>query len=111
MIFVTHVQSFGQYLKVCGQISDQASVVESALQHLDANIVSTLPEPQIQQLSPNEIYLVHSGGQDGFLRRCKVLGGSSSGMAKILLVDYGNEYEVPITQVNFTFFVNLCWFL
>lgn len=101
MIFVTHVQSFGPYLKVCGQISDQVLLVENALKQLDASLVSTLTQPQ--QIIPKEIYLVHSGSQNDFLRRCEVLSANRIGMVKILLIDYGNEYEVPITQVSVAF--------
>lgn len=103
MIFVTHVQSFGPYLKVCGQISDQIFLVENALQQLDATLVSTLTQPQIHQIIPKEVYLVHSGSQNDYLRRCEVLSSSRSGIVKISLIDYGNEYEVPITQVSVPF--------
>lgn len=104
MIFVTHVQSFGPYLKVCGQISDQFRLVENALKHLDTISVSTLTQPQIHQIVPREIYLVHSGSPNDFLRRCEVLSTNCDRrIVKILLIDYGNEYEVSITQVSVAF--------
>lgn len=104
MIFVTHVQSFGPYLKVCGQISDQVLSVENALQQLNA---TALTQPELHEIVPKEIYLVHSGSQNDFLRRCEVVSANRSGIAKIMLIDYGNEYEVPITQVN-VFFFSFC---
>lgn len=107
VLYVTHVQNFGPFLKISGHLSrDNIFVIENLLQQLHLALLKHPIVPQLQQINPIEVYAVQSSA-NGYFQRCKVLnnaGGSSS--LKVSLIDYGNEFEVSITQVC-AFFVSV----
>lgn len=112
LLYVTHVQNFGPFLKISGHLNrDQIVIVEQLLQQLHFALLKNPVVPSLspQQINPTEVYAVQSSA-NGYFRRCKVLcnGGGGGGVdvgdgsaIKVSLIDYGNEFEVPITQVRF----------
>lgn len=113
VLYVTHVQNFGPFLKISGHLNrDQIVIVEQLLQQLHFALLKhpVVPSLSPQQIDPTEVYAVQSSA-NGYFRRCKVLcNGGGGGVdvgdgsaIKVSLIDYGNEFEVPITQVRFRF--------
>lgn len=99
-MYISHVQNLGPFLKVYGQFNRQTMlVIEETLREMHSQLDAKLLNPAmlLAQLNGKHVYVVKS--LDGHYKRCKVLEPCRGGMIKILLIDYGNEFEVPAHQV------------
>lgn len=107
VIFVTHVEAMGSFLKVCGQISRSSmDEVESTLRRMHVLLLTHRLEPVLNEINSTDIYLVQANAEALF-RRCNVLNVKRTGEVRVLLIDYGQELDVHVSQACF-----LCsWYL
>lgn len=103
MIFVTHVEPMGPFLKICGQTSRSTmEEVESALRRMHVLLLTHRLQPVLTEINSSDIYLVQANAEALF-RRCNVLNAKHTGQVKVFLIDYGIELEVHVSQVSFGF--------
>lgn len=103
-MFVTHVQSYGSYLKVFGQINKNEAVeVEIAIRTITPTINQhpAVTLKHIQQTGETMMLAKSNVTSDYY--RCKLLKLNSNGTIDVLFIDYGKEATIPINEVSVTF--------
>lgn len=96
-MYITHIQSFGPFLKLFGQIKKSEAIgVERAIYDVIGQLNQQSP-PQIIQLNPGTICLAKSA--DSKYYRSQVLNVKNNGLATVKFIDYGNETEITINEV------------
>lgn len=96
-MFVTHVQSFGPFVKVYGQNDkNESQLVETSIDALIPLLSQTMA-PQLAELHPQSVFLtmLHE-----HYYRTKLNGIGSNGMITVSFIDYGYERQVPLNDVS-----------
>lgn len=101
-MFVTHVLSYGSYLKVFGQVcKDEVIEVEVAIRTVTPLIIDQPPITVQQIQQTGEIILLAKYNKDEYYR-CKLVKFNSNGTMDVSFIDYGNDATVRLTDVRKT---------
>lgn len=99
-IYVTHIEAMGPFLKVCGQ-TDRVTMadIENTLRSMHVLLMTHRLQPVLNEINSSDVYLVQVNAEALF-RRCHALHVTRNGLVKVFLIDYGQELEVHVSQMQ-----------
>lgn len=98
-MFVTHVSSYGSYLKIFGQVNKTEAIeVEVAIRTITPLIINQAPITLQQLQQTGETILLAKYNNDEYCR-CKLVKFNSNGTLDVSFIDDGNDGTVRLQNV------------